>query len=108
MNVGVIGAGIISEIYLHNMINLFPNLDVIAIAAKHLESAQKRAAQFGIRACTVEALLADPDIEMVVNLTPVGAHYDLIRQALLAGKHVYTEKTITLSVHSQQRQKNRR
>ncbi len=102
MNVGVIGAGIISEIYLHNMINLFPNLNVIAIAAKHLERAQKRAAQFGIRACTVEALLADPDIEMVVNLTPVGAHYDLIRQALLAGKHVYTEKTITLSVEKAQ------
>ena len=34
-------------------------------------------------------------IEMVVNLTPVGAHYDLIKSALLAGKHVYTEKTIT-------------
>lgn len=98
MNVGVIGAGIISEVYLRNMIGIFPNLNVVAIAAKHPESAQRRAEQFGIRACSVEALLADPDIEMVVNLTPVGAHYDLIRRALLAGKHVYTEKTITLSL----------
>ena len=53
MNVGVIGAGIISEIYLHNMINLFPNLNVIAIAAKHLERAQNRPAHFRILACTV-------------------------------------------------------
>ena len=95
MRVGVIGAGIISEIYLKNMIGRFSQLEVVAIAARHIESAQKRAAQFGIRACTVEELLADPQIELVVNLTPVGAHYALIRAALLAGKHVYTEKTLT-------------
>lgn len=96
MNVGVIGAGAISEIYLKNMTSRFPNLKVLGVAAKHLESAQRRAEQFGIKAFTVDTLLADPEIEMVVNLTPVGAHDELIRQALLAGKHVYTEKTITL------------
>ena len=40
-------------------------------------------------------MLTDPRIDMVVILTPVGTHYDLIKKALLAGKHVYTEKTIT-------------
>lgn len=96
MNVGVIGAGAISEIYLKNMTSRFSNLKVLGVAAKHLESAQRRAEQFGIKAFTVDALLADPEIEMVVNLTPVGAHEELIRRALLAGKHVYTEKTLTL------------
>lgn len=95
MKVGVIGAGAISEIYLKNMIGKFDALQVVGVAARHRENAEKRAAQFGIRAYTVEELLADGEIEMVVNLTPVGAHYDIIRRALLAGKHVYTEKTIT-------------
>lgn len=95
MCVGVIGAGAISDIYLKNMINRFGQLQVAAIAARHIENARKKAEQYGIKACTVEELLADGQIDMVVNLTPVGAHYELIRSALLAGKHVYTEKTLT-------------
>lgn len=95
MHVGVIGAGAISDIYLKNMMNEFDRLKVIAIAAHHIENARKKADEYGIEACTVEEMLANPQIEMVVNLTPVGAHYDLIKAALLAGKHVYTEKTIT-------------
>lgn len=93
--VGVIGSGAISDIYLSNMIEKFNQLEVVAVSSKHLENAQKKAEQYGVRACTVEELLADPTIDMVVNLTPAGAHYELIKAALLAGKHVYTEKTIT-------------
>lgn len=93
--VGVIGSGVISEIYLQNMTTRFPNLKVKAVASAHLENAQKRAEQFGLSSCTVEELLADPEIQLVVNLTPVGAHYEIIRKALEAGKHVYTEKTMT-------------
>lgn len=95
IHVGVVGSGIISEIYLQNMINRFEILKVDAIAAAHLESAQKRAEQFGIRACTVDELMEDPSIEMIVNLTPACVHYDIIKAALMAGKHVYTEKTMT-------------
>lgn len=95
LGVGVIGAGAISGIYLKNMTERFDKLRVVAVAASRLEHAQKRAAEYGLEACTVPALLADPRVELVVVLTPVGTHYDLIRQALLAGKHVYTEKTIT-------------
>ena len=100
MRVGVIGAGAISDIYLTNMITRFENLEVVAIAAKHLENARKKAEKYGIYACTVEEMLNDPEIEMVVILTPVGSHYDLIHRALLAGKHVYTEKTLTDSLES--------
>lgn len=95
MNIGVIGAGTISEIYLENMTKAHPNLKVLGVADLNRESAEKRAAQFGIKAYTVDELLVDPEIEMVVNLTPVGAHYSVIRSALEAGKHVYTEKTVT-------------
>ena len=95
MKTGVIGAGFISQIYLQNMTQKFDNLDVIAVADLNIENARKRAEEFGIYGCTVEELLQNKEIEMVVVLTPVGAHYNVIRQALEAGKHVYTEKTIT-------------
>lgn len=95
MRVGVIGAGAISDIYLQNMIHTFEQVEVISVAARHRENARKKAAQYGLEDCTVEEMLADPRIEMVVILTPVGSYYELIKAALLAGKHVYTEKTIT-------------
>lgn len=94
LGVGVIGAGAISGIYLENMTRRFGNLNVIAVAANHLESAQKRAAEYGVEACTVEGLLADERVDIVVVLTPVGTHYELVRRTLLVGKHVYTEKTL--------------
>ena len=93
--VGVIGAGMISEIYLKNMTTIFPNLQVKTVAARNAEHAKARAEEFGLKYSSVEELLADPEIELVVNLTPVGAHYDIIKSALHAGKHVFTEKTLT-------------
>ena len=95
MKVGVIGAGAISDIYLTNMIEKFDNLEVVSIAANHLEHAQEKAEKYGIKACTVKEMLADPKIEMVVILTPANTHFELAKDALLAGKHVYSEKTIT-------------
>ena len=94
MTVGVIGAGKISDVYLTNISTIFPNLKLTAVCAAHLERAQAKAEKYGIRACTLEEMLADPTIDLVVVLTPVGSHYSIIRDALLAGKHVYTEKTI--------------
>lgn len=95
VTVGVVGAGAISDIYLTNMTTRFPILHVKSIAARHLENAQKKAVKYGIQACTLEEMFEDPEIELVVNLTPAHAHYSVIRRALAAGKHVYTEKTIT-------------
>ena len=95
VHVAVIGSGAISDIYLQNMINRFDILQVDAICANHFENAQKKAEKYGIRACTYEEILTDKSIEMVVNLTPNCVHYELIKKALLAGKHVYTEKTLT-------------
>lgn len=98
MRVGVIGSGLISGVYLQNMIERFDNLEVMAVASLHLKNAQKSAEKFGIRACSVRELMEDSEIEMIVNLTPVGTHYEIIKAALEAGKHVYTEKTITDNV----------
>ena len=95
MKVGVIGAGAISDIYLKNMTQRFDNLEVVCVAANHLEHAQTKAQSYGLQACTVDELLENADVDIVVVLTPVGSHYELILRALMAGKHVYTEKTIT-------------
>lgn len=94
----VVGSGAISDIYLTNMTQRFPILEVSAICANHLEHAQQKAEKYGIRACTYEEILKDPSIELIVNLTPAPAHYEIIRRALLAGKHVYTEKTMTVEL----------
>lgn len=98
MTTAIIGSGSISRIYLQNFSTMFSNIKVKSCCAQHIESAQKRAAQFGIEASTVEEILADPEIELVVVLTPAPSHYGLIKQALLAGKHVYTEKVLSLTV----------
>lgn len=96
MKVGVVGCGAISDIYLTNMIHIFDNLEVVACCANHLENALKKAEKYGIQGCTYQEILDNSEIEMVVILTPAPTHYDLARQALEAGKHVYSEKTLTV------------
>lgn len=100
MNVAIVGCGAISDIYLKNMMHRFINLNVIACCANHLEHAKEKAATYGIKGCSYEEILADSSIDMVVILTPPSSHENLIRQALEAGKHVYTEKTLTLSAET--------
>ncbi len=97
IGVGVIGAGAVSDIYLQNMIRRFSgNLKVISICARHQEHADQKARQYGLRSCRYEEMLNDSQVELIVNLTPVGVHGELIRSALCAGKHVYTEKTLAV------------
>lgn len=98
MKTAVVGCGAISDIYLTNMINRFPILEVTACCAEHMEHAVQKAQKYGIRACTYREILEDKTVELIVNLTPAPAHYDIIREAILAGKHVYTEKTMTVEL----------
>lgn len=93
--VGVVGAGAISDIYLKNMTGRFDNLRVKSICAGHIESARKKAEIYGLTAVTIEEMFSDPDIDLIVNLTPAHAHYEIVKKALEHGKHVYTEKTMT-------------
>lgn len=96
--VGVIGCGAISSIYLQNLTSMFGITEVVAVSDLSLEAAKRKAAEHHIpRACTPEALLADPDIEMVLNLTSPAVHAAINLQILQAGKHVYTEKPFALT-----------
>ncbi|WP_174887620.1 Gfo/Idh/MocA family protein [Cohnella herbarum] len=99
VKVGIIGTGQISGIYLKNLTETFDAIvEVKAVADKVVELARKRAEQFGIpNAWTVEELLADPEIEIVLNLTAPVVHAEINLLALRAGKHVYTEKPFALT-----------
>lgn len=94
MKIGVVGCGQISDIYLQNMLNRF-HLDVKSCAASVLSHAEVKAREYGILAATVEEMMQDPEIGLIVNLTPPSAHEEITRKAFLAGKHVYTEKPLT-------------
>ncbi len=94
--VGVIGCGTISDIYFSQMAK-FPNLRLVACADIVAERAAAKAAAYGIRALTVDALLAEPEIELVVNLTIPSQHAAVNLAALTAGKSIYCEKPLALS-----------
>jgi len=98
VKIGVIGCGRISGIYLQNCTQAFDLLEVAAIADLIPELARQRAAEYHIpRACSVDDLLADPEIEIVLNLTSPAAHAALNLRLLEAGKHVYTEKPFAMN-----------
>ncbi|MGN6127767.1 MAG: Gfo/Idh/MocA family protein [Humibacter sp.] len=100
VGVGVIGAGNISTQYLTNLTS-FPDVEVRFIADILPEAAKAQAEKFGVPAHgTVEELLADPEIEIVVNLTIPKVHAEVALQAVRAGKNVWTEKPIALDRES--------
>ena len=95
--IGIIGCGNISGIYFKNLA-LFQNTQIVACADMLLERAQAKAAEYGVpKALTVEQLLADPDVEIVINLTIPAAHHEIALAALENGKHVYGEKPFTVT-----------
>ena len=94
--VGIIGCGNISAAYLR-LAPMFRSLDIRAVADLNMEAAQARAEEFGVRAETVDDLLAADDIDIVVNLTIPAAHTEVTTRILNAGKHAYSEKPFVLS-----------
>lgn len=101
LGIGVIGAGNISAAYLR-LAPLFKGIEMRAVADMNPDAAKARAAEFGLRADTVDDLLAADDIDIVVNLTIPAAHYEVSKRALEAGKHVYSEKPFVLSLEEGQ------
>ncbi|KQS14447.1 oxidoreductase [Curtobacterium sp. Leaf183] len=100
VGVGVIGAGVISDQYLSNL-TVFPDVQVRFIADIDEPRAAAQAEKWGVPASgSVEQLLADDDIEIVVNLTIPAAHVEVALQAIAAGKHVWGEKPYALDRES--------
>ena len=97
LRVGVVGCGAISGAYL-DMARHFPNVRIVAAADLHRAAADAKAKEFGVpRVCTVDELLADPSVELILNLTVPKAHAPIALAALNAGKHTYSEKPLGIS-----------
>ena len=95
----VVGCGMISNIYIKNLKNLFSIIDLVAVGNRSRAAAEEKAGTYGIdRVMTIDEIAASDEIELVVNLTPAYAHYDIIKKMLLSGKHVWTEKTMTATL----------
>jgi len=93
VKLGIIGCGVISDAYLKGagrsrLVAVKSCTDLVP------EVAAAKAAEYGIAAVDIEAMLADPEIEIVINLTVPLAHAEVSLRAVEAGKHVYSEKPI--------------
>ncbi len=98
VKVAVVGCGVISRIYFENMTRRFSILEVAGCCDLNQEAAERTAEEFGIRKLTMEEILADESIEIIVNLTNPSAHYEVIKRLLTHGKHVYTEKVLAVEL----------
>ncbi len=93
MNIGVIGCGKISDAYFKGAMEC-KNLKITACADLNMEAARAKAQTYQIKALSVEEILAESDIGLIVNLTIPKAHVPVGLQVLEAGKHLYLEKPI--------------
>ncbi|MBR3769410.1 MAG: Gfo/Idh/MocA family oxidoreductase, partial [Lachnospiraceae bacterium] len=98
MNVGLVGCGNISDIYLKNLTILFQNVTIYACADLDGEKVKNAVEKYNIpNIMTFDEMLACEEIDIILNLTTPGSHYTLCKRALLAGKHVYVEKPLALT-----------
>src|SRR5690625_8012569 len=97
VKIGIIGCGNISSVYMQNIPN-FNHLSLAACADLDVNRARAQAEKYQIpKAYSVQELLDDPDIDLVINLTIPKAHAEVCIQALKAGKYDYVEKTLDIS-----------
>jgi len=94
--VGIVGCGNIAGPYARSLAE-HDEVDLVAVTDVDASRARAFATEHGVRAHgTTDTLLADPEVEIVINLTVHHAHYAVTKQALEAGKHVYSEKPMAL------------
>ncbi len=103
VKVGIIGTGNIFPAYVRGC-RAFDILELVACTDIDMDKARSRAQEFDTpRVCTVEELLADPEIEIVVNLTVPQAHAEVSLAAIAAGKNVHSEKPLAVTREDGQR-----
>ena len=100
INVGMVGVGCISGIYLKNFKETFKEVRLVAVCDLIRERAEKAKAEYGVPKLydTMYELFADPEIDVVLNLTRPYEHFGVSKAALEAGKHVYCEKPLGITL----------
>ena len=97
LGVGIIGCGNISTTYF-SLSPLFKGLKVLACADINMDAARLRADEYKVKAQTIDELLANDELDVIVNLTIPDAHFPVSKRILEAGKHVYSEKPLVLTL----------
>ena len=96
MRVGIIGCGNISETYF-NCQNIYNNFNVVACADIDIEVAKKSAEKFNVKAQSVNDILSNQEVDLIINLTIPSAHKEIIIKSLNAGKHCFSEKPLAMN-----------
>lgn len=96
--IGIVGCGNISGIYFENIMNKFSNITVSACCDLDESRAKAAAEKYHVpEILTTDELLHSDKVDIVLNLTTPPYHYQICMDALNAGKHVYTEKPLSLN-----------
>ena len=100
INVGMVGVGCISGIYLKNFAEVFKDVRLVAVCDLIRERAEQAQEKYNIPKLydTMEELFADPEIDIVLNLTRPYQHYEVSKAALMAGKHVYSAVPCSVTI----------
>lgn len=97
IKIGLVGCGNISDIYFQN-IKKFEIMDIVAVADCVAERANDKAKEYQIeKVYTVDEMMKAKEIDVILNLTNPGSHYEISMAALNAGKHVYSEKSLAVT-----------
>ena len=96
VKIGFVGVGAISGIYLENITNLFREIEIIGVCDLIRERAEAAVEKYHIPKLynDMYELFADPEVDIVLNITRPYEHYDVTMAALRAGKHVYSENRL--------------
>ncbi len=99
LRVGIVGLGKISGIYLDNLTGMFASwVEVVGVTDLIKERIDAVTEAYGLKGyADYAALLAEKEVDLILNLTTPQSHYELCREALLADKHVYVEKPLSLN-----------
>jgi inositol 2-dehydrogenase len=100
VNIGVIGLGRLGSLYASYCANRLPQANLIAVSDVREEVAREYADQFGASHWyqDYEALLSDKEVEAIIIVTPTSHHKEVVIQAAHAGKAIFCEKPLSLSV----------
>lgn len=102
MRIGFVGCGFTADCYMPSL-KRYTHLNLVAATDRDPQRASQFCNYHSVPFCrNLDAMLADPDIEMIVNLTSLGSHFEVSKACLEAGKHLYSEKPVAATLSQAQ------
>src|SRR4051812_4335067 len=96
MNIAIVGCGFVAEFYGKTLVN-YPELTLVGAYDSNDHNLQMFSRRWSVRPyASVRSVLEDRSVQLVLNLTNPRSHYEITRQCIEAGKHVYSEKPLAM------------